>query len=53
MIVLEAVHITWQSVLATSVHDVTMGLLVESVVSRLTTEVLAFEDISVEEGEQV
>lgn len=49
MIVLTAVLKIWQPLLAASLCELAMGKLVESVVSRLVNEVLAFEDISVEE----
>jgi len=51
--VLETVRTVWQPVLAASVYEVAFGKLVNAVVSRLINEVLAFDDISVEEGEKV
>ena len=53
MIVLESVRTAWQSVLAASVYELAFGKLVNAVVTRLINEVLAFDDISVEEGEKV
>lgn len=49
MIVLTAVLKIWQPLLAASVCELAMGKLLEAVVGRLVNEVLAFEDISVEE----
>lgn len=43
----------WQPILAESVYNLAFGKLVNAVVTRLINEVLAFDDISVEEGEQV
>jgi len=51
--VLETVRTVWQPVLAASVYEVAFGKLVNAVVSRLINEVLAFDDISVEEGEKL
>jgi hypothetical protein len=53
VIVLESVRTAWQSVLAASVYELAFGKLVNAVVTRLINEVLAFDDISVEEGEKV
>ena len=53
MIVLESVRTAWQSILAASVYELAFGKLVNAVVTRLINEVLAFDDISVEEGEKV
>lgn len=43
----------WQPVLSTSVWEFVIGNLVETVVKRLIDEILAFDDISVAEGELV
>lgn len=43
----------WQPILAESVYNLAFGKLVNAVVTRLINEVLAFDDISVEEGEQL
>jgi centromere/kinetochore protein ZW10 len=51
VIVLAAVRTVWQPVLSTSVWEFVIGNLVEAVVKRLIDEVLAFDDISVGEGE--
>lgn len=53
VIVLEAVRTVWQPVLSTSVWEFVIGNLVEAAVKRLIDEVLAFDDISVGEGELV
>lgn len=50
---LESVRTAWQSVLAASVYELAFGKLVNAVTTRLINEVLAFKDISVEEGEKV
>lgn len=50
---LETVRTAWQPVLAASVYELAFGKLVNAVVTRLINEVLAFDDISVEEGEKV
>ncbi len=49
MIVLTAVLKIWQPLLAASLCELAMVKLLEAVVGRLVNEVLAFEDISVEE----
>jgi len=53
VMVLETVRTAWQPILAASVYEVAFGKLVNAVVTRLINEVLAFDDISVEEGEKV
>ncbi|KAG0590155.1 hypothetical protein KC19_1G076600 [Ceratodon purpureus] len=53
VIVLESVRTAWQSILAASVYELAFGKLVNAVVTRLINEVLAFDDISVEEGEKL
>lgn len=50
---LETVQSVWQPVLAASVYKLAFEKLVHAVVTRLINEVLAFDDISVEEGEKV
>lgn len=50
---LETVQTVWQPVLAASVYKPAFEKLVNAVVTRLINEVLAFDDISVEEGEKV
>jgi centromere/kinetochore protein ZW10 len=51
--VLETVQTVWQPVLAASVYKPAFEKLVNAVVTRLINEVLAFDDISVEEGEKL